>query len=58
MSPDDMGMGLKSCIAVYLLELVRILLKCKWGPIFLHEWFWMIEEIIKRNGKQVWMKEI
>ena len=26
MKPDDMGMGLKSCIAVYLLELVRILL--------------------------------
>ena len=34
MSPDDMGMGLKSCVAVgvYLLELVRLLLQYKWGP--------------------------
>ena len=34
MSPDDMGLGLKSCVAVYLLELVRILLQYKWGTIF------------------------
>ena len=31
MSPDDMGMGLKSCVGVYLLELVRILLQYKRG---------------------------
>ena len=34
MSPDDMGMGLKSSVAVYLLELVRLLLQYKWGTIF------------------------
>ena len=34
MKPDDMGMGLKSCISVFLLELVRILLQYKWGPSF------------------------
>ena len=34
MGPDDMGLGLKSCVAVYLLELVRILLQYKWGTIF------------------------
>ena len=33
MSPEDMGMGLKSCVAVYLLELVRLLLQYKWGTI-------------------------
>ena len=33
MRPDDMGMGLKSCVGVYLLELVRILLQYKWGTI-------------------------
>ena len=32
MSPDDMGLGLKSCVAVYLLELVRLFLQYKWGP--------------------------
>ena len=26
MKPDDMGMGLKSSVVVYLLELVRLLL--------------------------------
>ena len=31
MKPDDMGMGLKSCVAVYLLELVSLLLQYKWG---------------------------
>ena len=34
MSQDDMGMGLKSCVAVYHVELVRILLQYKWGTIF------------------------
>ena len=29
MKPDDMGLGLKSCVAVYLIELVRILLQYK-----------------------------
>ena len=40
MSPNDMGMGLKSSVAVYLLELVRLLLQYKWGTIFRSEWFW------------------
>ena len=46
MSPDDMGLGLKSSIGVYLLELVR-LLQYKWGTIFRSEWFWRIEELRK-----------
>ena len=58
MSPDDMGMVLKSSVAVYLLELVRILLQYKWGTIFRSEWFWRMEELTKRNGKGVWMREI
>ena len=58
MSPDDMGMGLKSCVAVYLLELVRIILQYKWGTIFRSEWFWRMEELTKRNGKGVWIREI
>ena len=58
MSPDDMGMGLKSCVAVYLLELVRLFLKYKWGSIFRSEWFWRMEELTKKNGKGVWMREI
>ena len=47
MSPDDMGMGLKSCVAVYLVELVRLLLQYKWGTIVKSEWFWMMEELTK-----------
>ena len=31
--PDDMSLGLKNCVGVYLLELVR-LLQYKWGTIF------------------------
>ena len=58
MKHDDMGMGLKSCVAVYLLELVRLLLQYKWGTIFRQEWFWRMEELTKRNGKGVWMREI
>ena len=58
MSPDDMGMGLKSCVAVYLLELVRLLLQYKWGTIYRQEWFWRMEEMTKRNGKGVWIREI
>ena len=44
MKPDDMGMGLKSCVVVYLLDLVRLLLQYKWGTIFRQEWFWRIEK--------------
>ena len=51
MKPNDMGLGLKSCVAVYLLELVRLLLQYKWGTIFGNEWFWWMEESTKRNGK-------
>ena len=58
MKPDDMGMGLKSCVAVYLLELVRLLLQYKWGTIFRQEWFWRMEEMTKRNGKGIWLREI
>ena len=58
MNPDYMGLGLKSCVGVYLLELVRILLQYKWGTIFRQEWFWRMEELTKRNGKGVWMREI
>ena len=58
MGPGDLGMGLKSCVGVYLLELVRILLQYKWGNIFRSEWFWRMEEITKRNGKGVWFWEI
>ena len=58
MSPDDMGMGLRSCVGVYLLELVRLLLQYKWGTIFRQEWFWRMEELTKRNGKGVWFREI
>ena len=57
MKPDDMGMGIKGCVAVYLLELVR-LLQYKWGTIFRQEWFWRMEELTKRNGKGMWMREI
>ena len=39
MSPDDMGMRLKSCVGVYLLELVGILIQYKWGTIFRQGWF-------------------
>ena len=42
MSHDDMGLALKSCVAVYLVELVRILPQYKWGTIFRQELFWMI----------------
>ena len=58
MSPDDMGFGLKSCVAVYLLELVRLFLQYKWGAIFRSGWFWRMEELTKKNGKGVWMREI
>ena len=58
MKPDDMGMGLKSSVGVYLLELVRLLLQYKWGTIFRSEWFWRMEELTKRNNKGIWMREI
>ena len=58
MKPDDMGLGLKSSVAVYLLELVRLLLQYKWGTIFRQEWFWRMEELTKKNGKGIWMREI
>ena len=45
MQPDDMGFGLKSCVGVYLIELVRLLLQYKWGNIFRSEWFWRMEEM-------------
>ena len=58
MRPDDIGMGLKSSFAVYLLKLVMIILQYNWGTIFRSEWFWRIEELTKRNGKGVWARVI
>ena len=58
MEPDDMGLGLKSSVAVYLLEPVRLFLQYKWGTIFRQEWFWRMEELTRRNGKGVWMREM
>ena len=58
MSPDDMGLGLKCCTGVYLLELIRLLLQYKWGTIFRQEWFWRMEEMTKKNGKGIWTREI
>ena len=58
MKPNDMGLGLKSSIGVYLLELVRLLLQCKWGTIFRWEWFWMMEVRENEMGKGVGMREI
>ena len=58
MKPDDMGMGLKSSVAVYLLELVRILLQYKWRTNFRSEWFWRMEEITERNGNDVLFRTI
>ena len=58
MSQDDMGLGLKICVAEYILELVRLLLQYKWGTIFRQEWFWRMEELTRRNGKGVWIREI
>ena len=57
MNPNDIGFGLKSCVAVYLLELVGLFLQYKWGTIFQSEWFWMMEELTKRNGKGVLLRE-
>ena len=58
MKPDDMGLGLKSSVVVYLLELVRLLLQYEWGTIFRKEWFWRMEELTKRHGKGIWLREI
>ena len=53
MKPDDMEMGLKSYVAVYLLEHVRIFLQYKWGTLFRSEWFWRMEELMKMKGENV-----
>ena len=45
MNHDDMGLGLKSCIGVYPLQLGRVLIRYKWGTIFGSEWFWRMEEM-------------
>ena len=58
MKPEDTGIGLKTCVGVYLVELIRLFLQYKWGNIFRSEWFWRMEEITKRNGKGVWLREI
>ena len=48
---DDMGLGLKSCVGVYMLELVRLRLQYKWGTIFRQEWFWRMEELTRETAK-------
>ena len=48
--PQDMGLGLKSSVGVYLLERVRIIFQHEWGTILRREWFWRMEELIKGNG--------
>ena len=53
-----MDPGMKCFVAVYLLELVRIFLQYKWGTIFRQELFWRMEELTKRNGNGVWLREI
>ena len=53
-----MGLGLKSCRAVYLMELACFILQYKWGTIFRQEWFWRMEEATKRNGKGMCLREI
>ena len=53
MKPDDMGLRLKSCVGVYLIALVRLLLQNMRGTIFRQEWFWRMEEMSERNGKGV-----
>ena len=58
MKPDVLGLGPEKQHGFYLLELVRILLQYKWGTIFRQEWFWRMEELTKRNGKGVWIREI
>ena len=58
MKPDDMGLGLNGRVGVCLLELVRLLIQFKRGTIFRQEWFWRMEELTKRNGKGVWLREI
>ena len=52
------ALGLKSSVGVYLPELVRLLLQYKWGTIFRRDWFWKMEELTKRNGKGIWLREI
>ena len=51
-------MGMKSCIGVYLLELVRLLIQYKWGTNYRQEWFSRMEEMTKRNGKGILTREI
>ena len=51
-------MGLNSCVAVYLLELVRRILQYKWGTVFRQEWFWRMEELTERNGRGIWLREL
>ena len=47
--------GVKSCVGVYFLELVKLPLQYKRGTIFLSEWFWRMEELTKRNDKEIWL---
>ena len=58
MRPEDTGMGLKSSVGVYLLELARLRLQSKCGTNFRLELFWRMEEMTKMNGKGVWLLEI
>ena len=43
------SLRIEELLAVYLVELVRLLLQYKWGTIFRQEWFWRMDRSSKRN---------
>ena len=58
MKPDDMAIGLKSCVSVCLLELIRIILQYKLGTVFGSSWFLRMDELMRKNGTGVMTREI
>ena len=50
-SLNDMGIGLKSCVAVYLLDLVGTLLQYKRGTVYRQELFWRMGKRPRRIEK-------
>ena len=55
-SPNSIDITIS--VGVDLLELVRLLIKFKWGTIFLQELLWRMDGITKRNGIGVLDREI
>ena len=43
-------------MAVFLLELVRLLLQNKWGTMFRQEWFWKMQGLLFRSKKGVLLR--